>query len=393
MFIVYFLRKLGKAAPLVFTVFDKEDILGTVTVPMAQIPSAAHRRRWMPLANKNAPSNGDLCLDCWVVSFRKSTNTWTSAFKSSFLPSSMAKERSKRRESIEMASVSLKGSHSQENLYTDTTMKTLKPTSGTNLYRTDSGQITRPLPPGPPPLIDGNDSIKPSSMNDKKQKFAFSFRPLLTPTLGQIMSGCGPPEITVVTPKHGPASGGTKVTIRGANLGTAKEDILSLSVNGSDVRSSLEWHSPAKITCKTKPWGGSGPVSIVTKSGGRGTSIVQFTYQEEKTGENYSKHNVRRNVLTLHELSWLTYQYQGLCPHVARTRQTRTYVTKRLTCVWFGHQLECTHILWRFVTVLISKNASQHKCRAFIRPGRNICYLFFIAQKKSKTTKYQDNNY
>lgn len=274
-----FPRKIGKVAPLVFTVFDKDDVLGTVTVPLAQIPSAAHRRRWMPLTNKNAPSNGDLCLDCWVVSFRKSTTTWTSAFKSSFLPSSMLKDRSKRRQSIEMASVSLKGSHSQENLYTN---PSLKPVSSNDLKRTDSGNLTRPLPP--PPLVNG-DVTTQSSMADAKQKFAFSFRPRLTPTLGQIMSGCGPPEITVVTPKSGPASGGTKITIRGANLGNAKDDILSLSVNGSDVRSTMEWHSPAKLTCKTKPWGGSGPVSVVTKSGGRGTSMVKFTFHEERAGE------------------------------------------------------------------------------------------------------------
>ncbi|XP_031564503.1 uncharacterized protein LOC116299922 isoform X2 [Actinia tenebrosa] len=293
--------KLGKAAPLVFTVFDKEDVLGTVTVPLAQIPSAAHRRRWMPLTNKNAPSNGDLCLDCWVVSFRKSTATWTSAFKTSFLPSSMIKDRSKRRQSIEMASISLKGSHSQENLYTDLT---LKPASDKDLKRTDSGNLTRPLPP--PPLVNGD----VPSIADTKQKFAFSFRPRLTPTLGQIMSGSGPPEITVVTPKCGPASGGTKITIRGANLGTSKDDILSLSINGSDVRSTMEWHSPAKLTCKTKPWGGSGPVAVVTKTGGRGTSMVKFTFQEEKA-EKIKDNKVPRHQL-LEELTRLRHEVHEL---------------------------------------------------------------------------------
>lgn len=277
-------RKVGKAAPLVFTVLDKDDILGTVTVPLAQIPSAAHRRRWMPLAIKNAPSNGDLCLDCWVVSFKKSASTWTSAFKSSFLPSSMAKDRSKRRQSIERASVSIKGSHSQENLYTDQTLKPLDETSNeSNLCRTDSGQISRPLPPPPP---SSNEMPSPSSLKNAKNKLTLNFKPRLTPTLGQIMSGSGPPEITVVTPRYGPASGGTRITIRGANLGSCKDDILSLSINGSDVRSNLEWHSSAKVTCTTKPWGGSGPVAMVTKSGGRGTSTIKFTFEEEKKGKN-----------------------------------------------------------------------------------------------------------
>jgi len=268
-----------KAAPLLFTVYDKEDVLGTITIPLAQVPSAAHRRRWMPLATKNAPSNGDLCFDCWVVSFRKSTNTWTSAFKSSFLPSSLAKERSKRRQSIESASISLRGSHSQENLYTDLHLRSLDTVdSATTLTRTDSGQIPRPLPPAP----DNAPPPPPSSMKDAKNKLTLNFRPRLTPTLGQIMSGSGPPEITVVTPKYGPASGGTRVTLRGANLGKSKDDILSLSVNGSDVRGTLEWHSSAKVTFTTKPWGGKGPVAMVTKSGGRGLSMVNFMFEEKK---------------------------------------------------------------------------------------------------------------
>lgn len=212
-----------------------------------------------------------------MVAFKKSTNTWTSAFKSSFLPSSLAREKSKRRQSIEQASISLKGSHSQENLYSDLKLKsTLSGEFDGSLTRTDSGDIRQPPPP---PILEKPAPPPPSPL---KNKLTLNFKPRLTPTLGQIMSGCGPPEITVVTPRFGPASGGTRVTIRGANLGKSREDILSLSVNGSDVRVNLEWHSSAKVTFTTKPWGGSGPVAMVTKSGGRGTSNVKFTFEEKK---------------------------------------------------------------------------------------------------------------
>ncbi|ESO10880.1 hypothetical protein HELRODRAFT_137950, partial [Helobdella robusta] len=87
------------------------------------------------------------------------------------------------------------------------------------------------------------------------------------------------PQVSGVSPKEGPLNGGTKLTIRGQNLGRNKEDVIGLYVCGSNVLSSLEYISSNKLICTTKPWkAGSGNVSVETQSGGRGVSLVQFCF-------------------------------------------------------------------------------------------------------------------
>ena len=57
--------KVGRPAPLAFTVLtDKDETLGTITVPLSEVPSAVHRRRWLPLKRKGIQDCGDLCFDC-----------------------------------------------------------------------------------------------------------------------------------------------------------------------------------------------------------------------------------------------------------------------------------------------------------------------------------------
>ena len=83
--------------------------------------------------------------------------------------------------------------------------------------------------------------------------------------------------------RFGPSSGGTKITIRGCNLGTSPEDFLGFTICSCDHLDSLEYHSPAKLVCTTQPWNGKkqnpGPIVLVTKSGGRGVSTVKFMFQ------------------------------------------------------------------------------------------------------------------
>eukprot|EP00732_Lithocolla_globosa_P004777 Lithocolla_globosa_v1_NODE_4564_length_1409_cov_6.716396.p1 type:complete len:339 gc:universal NODE_4564_length_1409_cov_6.716396:45-1061(+) len=86
------------------------------------------------------------------------------------------------------------------------------------------------------------------------------------------------PEVSGLSPNSGPESGQTRVVIRGADLGLSKEDITELSVAGVDCRPSLVYFSQHKLECVTEPGKGSGPVIVTTKSGGRGSSTVQFTF-------------------------------------------------------------------------------------------------------------------
>lgn len=247
---------------------DREDTLGTVSLPLAQIPSVAHRRRWMPLITKNAQVMGDLCIDCWVLSFKKVSSTGQGGKWNPFSLRSGAgtNERSKRRTSIEAASISRKGSRSIENLYSTAEFK-------------PDDELEKP----------GISGSKLSPVNSSSRGTALAplalFKPRLAPTLGQVLSSSLAPEITGLSPKSGPASGGTQITVRGCNLGMSKEEITSITVCGCDLYSTLEYHSPAKLVVTTKPCSGSGPVVIETKAGGRGISTLNFTFQDKGSGK------------------------------------------------------------------------------------------------------------
>ena len=92
---------------------------------------------------------------------------------------------------------------------------------------------------------------------------------------------CPKPEVTSISPKSGSETGGTVLTIRGSNLGQNQEDVVVLNICGSDVLDTLEYISPWKLQCKTVPWKPCvGGISIETLSGGRGLSLVEFTFSE-----------------------------------------------------------------------------------------------------------------
>ena len=245
-------------------------------MPLAQIPSAAHRRRWLPLKKKGIQECGDLCFDCWVISFKKQsegTSKW--GFKSRLVPALQSprldKDKSERRKSIEATSINLKGSRSIENLYSK---PELKPDSGVNMKG----------------LFNSSDLSQNSAVQNAANSLATKLKPRLGPTLGQIMSAGGSPEITGFSPKSGPTTGGTKIVIRGSSLATSKEDVLALNLCNCDLLPTLEFHSPAKLICTTKPWTGSGPLVLVTKSGGRGTSTANFTFGGKEKGKVKCEH-------------------------------------------------------------------------------------------------------
>lgn len=74
---------------------------------------------------------------------------------------------------------------------------------------------------------------------------------------------------------------GTKITIRGENLGVKANDLISVLICGGEC--SFEWQSRNKIVARTGINGakGKGDIVITTQSGGSGASTVQFrTYME-----------------------------------------------------------------------------------------------------------------
>ena len=92
------------------------------------------------------------------------------------------------------------------------------------------------------------------------------------------------PIISGISPNFGPFQGGTRITIRGENLGKCRQDIIGLFVCGSNVLASLEYFSSSKIACSTKPWRpGEGTISLETQSGGKCKSTIKFTFEGEIT--------------------------------------------------------------------------------------------------------------
>lgn len=90
------------------------------------------------------------------------------------------------------------------------------------------------------------------------------------------------PKVTGLSPMTGPP--GTKIIVRGENLGNSSEDILALTINGVDCWPYLEWKSSKKIITRCVDALGSGFIIITTKSGGIGSSEVQFNCHEETVG-------------------------------------------------------------------------------------------------------------
>lgn len=90
------------------------------------------------------------------------------------------------------------------------------------------------------------------------------------------------PKVTGLSPMTGPP--GTKITVRGENLGQSSNDIIKLTINGADCLPYLEWKSPKKIITRCAKILGSGDIVVTTNSGGVGTCDVQFNCYEDNVG-------------------------------------------------------------------------------------------------------------
>lgn len=107
------------------------------------------------------------------------------------------------------------------------------------------------------------------------------------------------PVVTGLSPKEGPP--GTRIIIRGEFLGSKATDLIGwysqiqtsssnknilklysivlwigLKICGFDCLLAAEWISPNKIIARSGPSKGLGDIIVTTRSGGEGTSAVQF---------------------------------------------------------------------------------------------------------------------
>ncbi|XP_078047507.1 exocyst complex component secretory 5 [Augochlora pura] len=91
-----------------------------------------------------------------------------------------------------------------------------------------------------------------------------------------------PPVVTGLSPKEGPP--GTRVIVRGEFLGNKAQDLVGLTICGCDCLLSAEWKSTNKIIARSGPCKGRGDIIVTTRSGGQGTSTVQFRGYHETIG-------------------------------------------------------------------------------------------------------------
>ncbi|XP_013420158.1 uncharacterized protein LOC106180660 [Lingula anatina] len=91
------------------------------------------------------------------------------------------------------------------------------------------------------------------------------------------------PQIISISPTEGSVKGGTKITLEGINLGKNLDDIAELRVCEADCLMNVEYESPSKIFCTTKPWyAREGKVYLVTSSGGYTEAPQSFKFCEVK---------------------------------------------------------------------------------------------------------------
>lgn len=116
------------------------------------------------------------------------------------------------------------------------------------------------------------------------------------------------PVVNGISPKEGPP--GTRVTIRGQHLGKTPNDLIGLTICGSDCLLSAEWKSPNKVIARSGPGKGRGEIIVVTGSGGIGTSLVQFRGYHETIGP------LKESAVWVEEasLNTLTWGHRSLSP-------------------------------------------------------------------------------
>ncbi|TKR93356.1 hypothetical protein L596_007830 [Steinernema carpocapsae] len=100
---------------------------------------------------------------------------------------------------------------------------------------------------------------------------------------GGAPSGGGHPVITGLSPKEG--TPGQTITIRGENLGNDQSDLVALMICSTDCLMSAKWKSSTKIVARVgKAKRGLGDIVLITRSGGRGISSIQFRVFTQTTG-------------------------------------------------------------------------------------------------------------
>uniref|UniRef100_A0A5F9CKA1 Plexin-B1 n=1 Tax=Oryctolagus cuniculus TaxID=9986 RepID=A0A5F9CKA1_RABIT len=112
-----------------------------------------------------------------------------------------------------------------------------------------------------------------------------------------VATQCPAPLIRSVEPLTGPVDGGTRVTIRGSNLGQQVQDVLhTVSVAGVPCAvDAQQYEVSSSLVCVTGASGEevTGPATVEVQGRGRGVSDVAFAYQDPQVRSIFPTHGPR----------------------------------------------------------------------------------------------------
>ncbi|XP_062517060.1 hepatocyte growth factor receptor-like isoform X2 [Corticium candelabrum] len=264
--------------PLKLKVRDRDEVIGQVIVPLSQIPGPDGRcERWAPLSAPHRSSftaQGELSFESWVSKGKPFINSQLNTSRLSESPSPMKPAVRQQGQSSTSSGIS-------ESVFEKTSLSSHLATSRrlSQTVSRSTGDLT-----GEGGSVKGHKkNASVSSLNDvRHDDTSKSQSDTHESSVPQSAVNNKQPEVTGISPRSGPISGGTRLTLRGSNLGRDSDDVIGLTVCGIDCLSSMEYSSPAKLICTTFPASKSvsGPVVVETQSGGRGKSTVTFTYKQ-----------------------------------------------------------------------------------------------------------------
>ncbi len=254
--------------PLTLVVTEKDDVLGQVQLPLKDLPSAKpYQHRKFPLQShkKCSEPHGELMLSAWISATR-----WPKSDKlSPGGAKNPMKQLKKVKEKLSHSPIMNRKNSGRKIGGSPGPMRSSRSLSLHDVAsRRKSTGMTLSVAP--------SESVESLSSNESGETGGAKFYSSLL----DLREDLNKPEVSGISPREGPVEGGTRLTIRGMNLGTSKEDIICLYVCGVDCLSTVEYESPSKLFVTTKPAHRAGPGEIIvdTKSGGKGVSMIQFNF-------------------------------------------------------------------------------------------------------------------
>ncbi|XP_065188204.1 uncharacterized protein LOC135818968 [Sycon ciliatum] len=304
------------SSPLVFTVTRKERPLGEVSIPLAKVPLKCTKPTTITLAAcRDCPSpTGQLSYECWVTKHYPGKSPSLLGASNNNLGDGMGNvgeiKRSKsmkNRVGSSLRSSLRRGSEGQKTLDPNG-LRSAGKTSPT--LASSAEDVTRqparlqgevaasssvPCTPEVPKSLLSPNGTPVETRTPPKRRFSFvrsddpksagttspqGMAKSQSSTAVPLKEAEPTPKVTGISPRDGSKVGGTVLTVRGENLGTSADDIEAVTVCGVPCNlEDLDYVSARKLVCKTPPGSvGSGPVEVQTKSQGKGSSTVTFTY-------------------------------------------------------------------------------------------------------------------